>query len=72
MSSQWDYFVEVNKRLPTHVEFSNMDHNFLHEDCEHLEKYRETGYGLAGGGIGPYEYCKKCDRILCKSQDTTG
>lgn len=31
----------------------------------------EFGYGLAGGGIGPYEYChgEDCD-YFSKTQDT--
>jgi len=29
----------------------------------------ETGYGLAGGGIGVYEYCTSCNKVVSKSQD---
>ena len=29
----------------------------------------EAGYGLAGGGMGPYMYCPKCGRVLSKVQD---
>lgn len=31
----------------------------------------EMGFGLAGGGIGPYTYCPKCGIIVNKSQDPT-
>lgn len=31
----------------------------------------EMGYGLAGGGIGPYSYCPSCGTIGHKSQDPT-
>ncbi len=31
----------------------------------------EMGYGLAGGGIGPYSYCSKCGTVVNKSQDST-
>lgn len=29
----------------------------------------EMGYGLAGGGIGPYMYCPSCSAVTHKSQD---
>ena len=29
----------------------------------------EQGYGLAGGGIGVYIYCPKCEEVLVKFQD---
>ena len=29
----------------------------------------EMGYGLAGGGIGPYSYCPRCEIVVDKSQD---
>jgi hypothetical protein len=28
-----------------------------------------TGYGMAGGGMGVYEYCERCDKIVNKWQD---
>lgn len=31
----------------------------------------ETGFGLAGGGFGPYSYCASCGTIVNKSQDPT-
>lgn len=31
----------------------------------------EFGYGLAGGGIGPYMYCPSCSAIIHKMQDFT-
>lgn len=30
---------------------------------------KEMGYGLAGGGIGPYMYCPKCGIVTDKSQE---
>ncbi len=30
----------------------------------------EKGYGLAGGGIGVYEYCEVCERIVSKTFET--
>lgn len=29
----------------------------------------EMGYGLAGGGMGPYSYCPTCGIVVNKSQD---
>lgn len=29
----------------------------------------ETGFGLAGGGFGPYTYCNECGRVLTKAND---
>jgi hypothetical protein len=29
----------------------------------------EMGYGLAGGGVGPYSYCPTCGIVVTKSQD---
>lgn len=31
----------------------------------------EMGYGLAGGGFGPYSYCPTCGVVVHKSQDPT-
>lgn len=49
------------------------------EKAKHLPEYRqdlpcpncggktETGYGLAGGGMGVYSYCEKCGGVVSKS-----
>lgn len=37
--------------------------------CPECKVPAECGYGLAGGGIGPYMYCPNCFMILSKSQD---
>lgn len=31
----------------------------------------EMGFGLAGGGYGPYSYCPRCEIVVNKSQDPT-
>lgn len=31
----------------------------------------EMGFGLAGGGYGPYSYCTTCGIVVNKSQDPT-
>lgn len=30
----------------------------------------EMGFGLAGGGYGPYSYCHNCGIVVNKSQDS--
>ena len=35
----------------------------------HPRKRSAGGYGLHGGGIGPYTYCTVCNRCLSKSLD---
>ena len=40
------------------------------ERCpDHPDVEPETGFGLAGGGYGPYTVCRICGRMLSKSQD---
>ena len=29
----------------------------------------QDGYGLAGGGMGAYEYCNVCERVVSKTVD---
>jgi len=29
----------------------------------------EVGYGMAGGGMGVYRWCPKCDKMIDKDQD---
>jgi len=31
----------------------------------------ETGFGLAGGGYGVYEFCDQCGDIITKDQEHT-
>lgn len=41
--------------------------------CPHCFTPLETGWGLAGGGFGPYVYCpaQHCGKHFVKSQDST-
>lgn len=42
----------------------NLDH------CpDHPNAIPEMGYGMAGGGMGPYSFCPECGKMLSKSQD---
>ena len=29
----------------------------------------ETGFGMAGGGYGTYEYCEVCGKIVSKTEE---
>jgi len=42
-----------------------------HRCPNHPDLLAETGYGLAGGGMGVYTYCpdESCGKILSKSLD---
>lgn len=41
------------------------------ERCaKHPESIPEMGYGLAGGGLGPYSYCPVCYAVLSKHEDS--
>lgn len=39
---------------------------------DHPKAPQEMGFGLAGGGYGPYSYCSICCRILSKTQEYDG
>ena len=34
--------------------------------CPHCGGPVVKGFGLAGGGFGPYTFCEKCERITSK------
>lgn len=36
---------------------------------EHPDAPVDSGYGMAGGGMGIYTCCSMCGRILSKSED---
>jgi hypothetical protein len=35
--------------------------------CPHCGGKTVTGFGLGGGGFGPYTYCEACEKIVSKS-----
>lgn len=39
---------------------------------DHTENGWNFGYGMAGGGMGPYVYCDVCEKVIAKTQDPTG
>lgn len=41
-----------------------------HTRCPaHPDVVPEMGFGLAGGGYGPYSYCPVCARVIHKTQE---
>lgn len=39
--------------------------------CPHCgSNDKHTGYGMIGGGIGPYTLCANCGVLISKSQDS--
>lgn len=43
-----------------------LDHQV--ENCPTCNTHLETSFGLAGGGMGVYGYCDKCERVIWKCQ----
>lgn len=41
------------------------------ERCPHCGGPTQVGFGLAGGGYGPYTYCDACEVVTSKSADET-
>lgn len=41
-----------------------LDHQV--ERCPKCEGELMEGFGLAGGGFGPYGFCDKCQRVIYK------
>lgn len=37
--------------------------------CPKCKGELKTGYGLAGGGFGVYEYCEPCEELVTKTED---
>ena len=48
----------------TEVREGILDHQV--EECPTCKGPLETGFGLAGGGMGVYGYCDKCEKIVWK------
>lgn len=36
-------------------------------DCPHCGCETHTGFGLAGGGFGVYNYCDICEEVVAKT-----
>lgn len=57
--------------------FAHIDASEIREDLrdgpavcpDHPNVEPEVGFGLAGGGYGPYTYCGQCGKLLSKQQD---
>lgn len=55
----------AKRRIQDHKPFSES------EKCPHCDKPTIVGFGLAGGGYGPYTFCEKCQLVTSKSPDET-
>lgn len=51
---------EKDEKIP------DFDDSLSCPDCDSLE-WVEVGFGLAGGGFGPYTFCTECSRIISKT-----
>ena len=40
-------------------------------NCGRCHGQLENGFGMAGGGFGPYAYCPKCEEVVDKVEDPT-
>lgn len=57
-------YADQDPRIPPIKEAKGCERPF----CPDVEGF-EMGYGLAGGGMGPYLYCEACGLIRGKDQD---
>lgn len=49
---------------PADVRADILDHQV--QNCPTCSSELTDGFGLAGGGYGPYGFCEKCQRIIYK------
>ena len=49
---------------PSEVREGILDHQV--EKCPTCDGPLEDGFGLAGGGFGPYGYCEACEKVVYK------
>lgn len=57
------------KKIPMSEQDNSPETAPLDRCPDHPTEYPEAGFGLAGGGYGPYMYCPICARILSKAQE---
>lgn len=58
-----DIKIDSTDKRPDLPEYD--DSVFCHK-CDSIE-HIETGFGLAGGGFGPYTFCNHCGCVVTKS-----
>lgn len=58
------------KKTFLHVDAVDIRPNMVGVDsngrCARCHGELEQGFGLAGGGYGPYDYCPKCGEVVNK------
>lgn len=55
-----------------HLDFAKQDSEIPErgpDECPKCAVRYEVGFGLAGGGYGPYTYCPQCGDLLSKTQE---
>jgi len=64
----------TDKNITAHLDLVDQDPSIPNvgpDRCPKCNVEYEVGFGLAGGGYGPYTYCPKCGDMLSKIQDNT-
>jgi hypothetical protein len=59
-------------KIIAHADTTEQDSDlpdYCPDRCPTCGTEAEMGYGMAGGGLGAYSYCPKCEVILGKVQD---
>ena len=62
----------MTDKLVVHIEPAEVKEGVLRYqvfECPTCKSGLQTGYGLAGGGLGPYGFCDKCEKIVWKCED---
>jgi hypothetical protein len=63
------------KKITIHIDSSEQDPKIPDRtpaacpNCSAGPEKWEMGFGLAGGGYGPYQYCGSCGTMLSKTQE---
>ena len=64
----------MTDKINIHIDSNTIRNGILDRqvhECPTCKGPLETGYGMAGGGMGGYGYCEKCERIVWKCSDET-
>lgn len=59
----------MTKDISVHIDSNEVREDILTEQveaCPTCHGQLEIGFGLAGGGFGPYGYCDSCGKIIWK------
>ena len=62
----------MSDKLIVHVDSGVVEEGILDhqvDECPTCKGPLETSYGMAGGGLGVYGFCDRCQRIIWKCED---